>query len=248
MPIFCRDQSAYEVHSALKSTLQALERAQQCAVLWFGEILDRKLYRELGYSSINQYAEVELGFSTTRTYDFIMLCGKLKKLPKVEAKVESGELGYTAARVLVPILDKTNEEGWLNFALHNSRRDLEQEVKRAKKEATDKVAGQPSLIAAPTRRPAAVVPTRVNLEMSPSQFARYEKLWEQIRKQGKSPADKVEALLEMMAAHVSCDSPRGESPTPTQIHVHQCPDCAKATVPTSKGELELSTAAKERAQ
>lgn len=247
------DQSANEVHTALKSALQAMEKAQRCAVLWFGEILDRKLFQELGYSSINQYAAGELGFSTSRTGDFIMLCQRLKKLPKVKAKVESGELGYTAARVLAPITDTTNEEGWLEFALNNSRRDLEKEVKRAKREAVEAKAGQQTLMAVPESRPAAVVPVRVAMEMSPTQFARYEKLWEQIRKKGGAPSDKVEAVLEMMAVYVSFSdtSPRGDVAgtvtPPAQIHIHQCPDCSKSTIVTSKGELEIGDAELERA-
>ncbi len=36
-------QSANDVHIALKSALHTMEKAQQCAVLWFGEILERKL-------------------------------------------------------------------------------------------------------------------------------------------------------------------------------------------------------------
>ncbi|MEN8008688.1 MAG: HNH endonuclease, partial [Candidatus Krumholzibacteriota bacterium] len=211
------------------------------------------LFLELGYSSINQYAAVELGFSTSRTGDFIMLCRRLKKLPKVKAKVESGELGYTAARVLAPIADESNEEGWVNFALNHSRRDLEREVKRAKRESADAKAGRLTLIAVPESRPAAVVPVNVTMEMSPTQFARYEKLWEQMRKQGKAPADKVEAMLEMMAAYVSGPetSPRGEvvgaGRPPAQIHIHQCPDCSKSTVVTRKGELEIGEAELERA-
>lgn len=35
-------QSADQVHSALKSALSVLEKAQQCAVLWFGEIIDHR--------------------------------------------------------------------------------------------------------------------------------------------------------------------------------------------------------------
>ncbi len=267
-------QSANHVHTALKSALQTMEKAQQCAVLWFGEILERRLYRELGYSSINQYAKLELGFSSSRTGDFLQLCRKLKKLPKVKAKVASGELGYTAARVLVPVVDETNEKGWLDFALNNSRRVLEQEVKRARREAADEAVGQPALIPVSRQRPAAVVPVRVSLEMSPTQFARYEKLWEQIRGDGSAPADKVEALLEIMACYTAQCSPRGDvrgsakptrgndqggakpsrgdAPTavkpPVQIHIHQCPDCAKPTVQTSKGELEIGKSEWERAQ
>ena len=246
---FCPDQSAHTVHQALKSSLVALEKAQQCAVLWFGEILDRKLYRELGYSSINQYAKLELGFSTSRTGDFLQLCRKLKNLPKVKAKVESGELGYTAARVIAPVADKTNEADWLDFALNNSRRKLEQEVKRAKKEAADVAAAQPSLIPVPRERPAAVVPVRVNLEMSPTQFARYENLWEQVRKLTSAPADKVEAMLEMMATFVAESSPRGDaSRPPAQLHIHKCSECATPSVSTSKGELEIGQAELERVE
>ncbi len=47
------------------------------AVLWFGEIMRRGLYRKLGYSSINQYARTELKFSKTRTGDFIQLARKI---------------------------------------------------------------------------------------------------------------------------------------------------------------------------
>lgn len=246
---FRPDQSAYTVHQALKSSLVAYEKAQQCAVLWFGEVLDRQLYRELGHSSINQYAKLELGFSTSRTGDFLQLCRKLKNLPKVKAKVESGELGYTAARVIAPVADKTNEADWLDFALNNSRRKLEQEVKRAKKEATDVAAAQPSLIPVPRQRPAAVMPVRVNLEMSPTQFARYENLWEQVRKQTNASADKIEAMLEMMADFIGESSPRGDvSAPPVQLHVHKCSECAKPSVSTSKGELEIGQAELERAE
>ena len=89
--------------------------------------------------------------------------------------------------------------------------------------------------------------------MSPTQFARYEKLWEQMRKQGKAPADKVEAILEMMAAYVSGSktSPPGEVAgtikPPAQIHIHKCPDCSKSAVVTSKGELEIGEAEIQRA-
>jgi hypothetical protein len=78
-------QSANEVHQALKAALKSMSEAEKCAVICFGEIMERKLYRELGYGSMNQYAEVE-----------------------------SGELGNTAARVIAPVVDQSNENvGWI---------------------------------------------------------------------------------------------------------------------------------------
>ncbi|RLA04033.1 MAG: hypothetical protein DRQ54_10020, partial [Gammaproteobacteria bacterium] len=238
MPVFCPGQSANEVHLALKSALKSMAEAEKCAVICFGEIMERKLYRELGYGSINQYAEVALGFSTRRTTDFVMLCKRLEKLPLVKKQVESGKIGYTAARVIAPVIDQTNERVWVDFALKNSRRELEREVKWAKKEAVDAAKGQQQLMPVPTSRPAAVVPVRVSLEMTPTQFAQYEALWEQI----DAPAGKVEALLELMQSFAAETRPRGRTATPVQIHIHQCEDCAKASVQTGKGELEIGEA------
>ncbi len=258
MTEFRSGQTADMAHRARKSALDTLEEAKQCSVLWFQEIYERKLYRELGYASINQYAAEELGFSSSRTGDYLQLCRSFKRLPQVKEKVASGELGYTSARVLARVADEQTEAGWLEFALSNSRRDLEKEVKRAKVEAADDAAGQVSLLPVPPkRRPAAVRPVRVGMDMSPTQFARYEQLWEQIRKQRYAPADKVEALLEIMGEYVAGNSvdrttprvdvrPVGEPPV--QIHIHQCPECEKATVQTSKGELELGQSELNRAQ
>ena len=62
MPDFRPGQSAGQAHQALKQSVEIMDRAQHCAVLWFAEIMKRRLYRELGYSSMYQYASEELGF------------------------------------------------------------------------------------------------------------------------------------------------------------------------------------------
>ncbi len=147
------NRSAAEFHLALKSALKTLAAAEKSAVICFGEIMTRGLYRELGYSSINQYARVELGFSDRRTSDFVMLCRKLEKLPLVK-EVASGNLGYTAARVIAPVADQTNESGRVEFAVKHSRRELEWEVKRARTEASAVAKGQHSLLPVPAYRPA----------------------------------------------------------------------------------------------
>ncbi len=51
------DQPAPKVHASLRNSLVALDDAHKCAVLWFGEIIRRRLFRDMGHSSINQYAK-----------------------------------------------------------------------------------------------------------------------------------------------------------------------------------------------
>ncbi len=49
---FTRGLSASETHRHLKSADQAMEEAKQNALLWFGEIVTRKLFQDLGYGTV----------------------------------------------------------------------------------------------------------------------------------------------------------------------------------------------------
>jgi 5-methylcytosine-specific restriction endonuclease McrA len=247
-------QPAQKVDSELKSALKIKDAAHQCSLDWFGEILHRKLYIELGFSSINQYARQELGFGNSKIGDYIKLTNKLGKLPNLKASMSKGEVGYTKGRMIVQVADETTEKDWSDFAKANSRPKVEEAVKLAKMKAKDDAARQPSLLPPVKRKtPAAVVPVRVNLELTPTQFARYEKVWEQIRKQGNASSEKVEALLEIMESFLDAGSqnvsPRGVNSRPTaQIHIHHCPECESSTVQTRKGELEVGKTEFERYQ
>ncbi len=255
LPQYRPDQSAKTVDRQLKSALKIKEAAHQCSLDWFGEIYNRKLFQDLGYGSVNQYAREELGFSNSKIGHFVTLTKKLEKLPQLKNSLSKGELGYTLGRVLVDVVDATNEKQWLNFAKKNSRRKIENEVKKAKVEAKEKAKRQPSFLPKPKREQLkAVLPVKVNLEMTPTQFARYEKLWEQARSHRSISSDKIEALLEIMEGFLEGGNeekiaPRGAISKPsTQIHIHHCPECESSKVQTSKGELEISQADFERAQ
>ena len=160
MTEFNPGQSAQTAHQALKSSLKTRDAAQQCAVLWFQEILERKLYRDLGYGSINQYAKQELGFSKSHIGDFLQLCSAFKALPRVKEAVKSGKLPYTSARVLARVADEENQKGWLDFAMTHSRRELEKEVKLARQEAADKAVGQEVLLPLPASSSSSLQPAK----------------------------------------------------------------------------------------
>ena len=100
---FTPDQSAAKVHTSLRRSLKAMDHARQCAVLWFAEMMRRRLYTELGFSSINQYAIKELGFSRTRTGDYVRLARQLDNLPAVREAMSQGDLGYTKAREIISV-------------------------------------------------------------------------------------------------------------------------------------------------
>ena len=249
MQKFTHGKSARAAHQALLASVRTMEKAKQHAVLWFADIQKRKLYRRLGYASMNMYATQALGFSSSRASDFARLAGKLDELPQLRGALEDGEIGYTKAAHVARVSNKENEGAWLEEARRSTRRQLEGKIKAAKKKAADLKKGQPTLLMPAAEVPEVVLPVRVTTEFTPEQFARYEALLEKINKGGRRlPADRAEALLELLAAHASAEenSPRRESSS-FQIHLHRCPDCERTTVQTSRGELPVAPATAERA-
>jgi hypothetical protein len=274
MQEFQTGQPAQIAHQAILASIKTMEKAKQHAVLWFADIKKRKLYRDLGYSSMNMYATSALGFSSSRASVYAQLADKLDHLPRLRGALEKGEIGYTKANQVARVSTKENEKQWLAEARKSSRRELDRKIKQATQKATSRKKGQPSLLPPKeeVRQPAAVMPVRLNIEFTPEQFARYEALQEKIRKSGcKLPADRAEAMLELLGSYLQCeqteqpdslnqnrtsrnsrrrDSTRTQdrpATPPFQIHLHQCPDCARTAVQTSRGELTVGAATAERA-
>lgn len=224
---------AREAHASLIDSLKALDHARHCAVLWFAEIQKRRLFRELGYGSMRQYALEGLGFSSSRCGDFMRLAAKLETLPAVRESLEKGELGYTKAAEVIKVATPKTEARWIETAKTSSRRLLATQVKAARRK-TDP--NQGSLL---DEQPRARVeaPMRVTIELTPEQYARYEQLMQR-------GVDRAEALLAGMDS--SCPQPVARRRA--MIHIHECPSCGNASVSTSRGEREISAAALEQAK
>ena len=247
------DQPAAQVHASLRQSLAALEEAHQCSVLWFGEVMRRKLFRDLGHSSINQYASQELGFSKSKADDFIRLARQLEKLPAVRAAVASGELGYTKAREIVSVATPDTQDSWLKAA-KGTRQELVNEVKKVKRAAKVNPGQGELLPSLPTVVAPNELPVRFQLVLTPEQEARRAAMVERLYKLGGVPTDRAELMLEAMAALLETKElqrqkcPRGhlESRPPVQIHVHENAATGQMTVQTDSGERELSKADAER--
>jgi hypothetical protein len=206
LPTFAPGLSARAADRALKAAFAAEDEARKCAVPWFGEILRRELYRDLGYSSMAQYARRELGFSETRISDFMRLARKLEDLPAVKAALP--QIGYTKAREIVDVASPRTEERWVAVAKAGTRAQLTARVKQAK--AQSKRFGTALFPEDNAADLAAEVPVRVALEFTPEQHARWDALWEKLAA-GRVSGGRVEVLLEAMAnlVDVSVDFPRG---------------------------------------
>ncbi|MFC1572277.1 HNH endonuclease [Candidatus Eisenbacteria bacterium] len=134
---------AHRVDQELRRSLAALQRAEKSVVLWFAEMVERKLYVDLGFSSVYQYANAALGFSENKTYRFLRLTDDLKRLPRLRESVATGELGWTKAREVAKVASQATEARWIAVAKKTSRREFEQKVVAARQRAAVKRKSNP---------------------------------------------------------------------------------------------------------
>ena len=194
MPEFVPNLPAASVDARLRAAVAELRRAEQNAVLWFAELMRRRLYRDCGYSSIHAYAEAVLGFGRAKTYQFIRLAEALDGLPELRASVEAGEMPWTKARSVAAVATPRSEGQWIALAKASSARQLESQIRESRRAVAHET-GQSDLLApaaeplpapAPLAAPAPKV--QVSFTLEPEQHARWLTIVERLRKQGHAEA------------------------------------------------------------
>jgi len=201
--------SAATVHQSLLNACRQYRRAEQHVVLWLAEVKERRLYRQLGYGSIHQYAEQALEFSRSKTFQLLRLVDSLKRLPRLQEAVAHGQIGWTKAREVAKVATPRTEKKWIAAARGSSRRELEKQVARTKRRAAQQNPAQVELgVDTPSQVEATEVPVSLTLQMTSLQRAQFEALLEKIRKSGGTlaGASREEILLAALANLVQPDA------------------------------------------
>lgn len=233
-----------DVDACLRRTLAVLDRARECAVLWFGEIVRRELYRDLGYASAHQYAHLALGFSRNRTNQFLRLAGDLERLPKLRAAVADGTIGWTKAQQVARVATPGSDGDWVDKARATTRKELAQEIKVQRGLNAKGVQASLDLPAAAVAfAPAEPPPTLLNFRLTAVDLARYEGLTEMLKKQGlvRPEATREEVLL-IALAHLAEGSPvrRRTGASPYQVVIYECEHCKRAHAVTRGGDRPVT--------
>jgi hypothetical protein len=98
MPEYRPGLPAVEVDRALRGAAEEYDRARQSLGLWFTDALERRVYRDLGYASMEIYARGGLGFSPGRTRQFLALArGRARERRTGAAKLDLAAPAPTVA-------------------------------------------------------------------------------------------------------------------------------------------------------
>ncbi len=239
MSEFVPNLPAAAVDAHLRAAVAKLRRAEQNAVLWFAELIRRRLYRDCGYSSIHAYAEAVLGFGQAKTYQFIRLAESLDGLPRLRASVEAGEMPWTKARSVAAVATPRSEVQWIALAKASSARQLESKIRESRREA-QRLPGQGDLLAPAAELPTAPAPipvpapkVQVSFTLEPEQYARWLAIVERLRKQGHAE-EKAELLLAAFAALAESECTRVQNEPPYQVVIYRCKDCGATRLPDGR--------------
>jgi len=242
LPDFAAGLPAARVDAALRQALGACDQADKCAVLWFAEVQRRGLYRQLGHASLQLYATQALGFTGNRYYQFKRLAADLDRLPVLREAVETGEIGWTKALQVARVATAATQAAWVAKAATTGRRELELQVRQARKRRPVAPAAQLDLSAAaqlefdadaqldlgaaeqpafgaPAQpafgapaQPVADPPTTISLRADGVRLARFEALVEKAHKLGLAPAGADRLDLVLAALESLVSAAGGERP------------------------------------
>jgi hypothetical protein len=87
-----------------------------------------KVHLQLGYRSLFQYCVEGLGLGENQAYTFIGVSRKCLEVPTLQTAIDSGQINTSAAKRILPVIDKTNSKDWIAKAIVLRQKELEREV------------------------------------------------------------------------------------------------------------------------
>ena len=122
--------SAVAIMNELKSEVRAERRSSAKIVRYLAAIDSKRLYLQLGFSSLYELATRELGYSSSAAMRRIKAARVVNADPSVIAKLESGELNFSTVDVLA------------NFVNEPVLKDLTQQFCGRSREDAEKIVAQ----------------------------------------------------------------------------------------------------------
>jgi len=100
-------------------------------LLW--AMRDRSLHRVLKCSCIEEYAIRHCDLSKPLLYRLMKLADGLERHPLIRDAFERGLISKEQARLILQIVNKKNENAWIDYAAHVPTATLQEEVERCKR-------------------------------------------------------------------------------------------------------------------
>ena len=117
-----------EIHEKALQLAKEYRRSEADLIDILEQVDAKKVFIEMGCSSLFQYTITKLGLSESVAYNLIAVMRKAKEVPNLKTEIRSGKITLSNARKIAPVLNSENQSEWLMKASSLSQRQLEKEI------------------------------------------------------------------------------------------------------------------------
>jgi len=225
-----------EAHEALSRLARERARLDAEEGPWLLHALRSGAHVHMGCGSFWQYIEQLFGYKPRTTQDKLRVAEALEGLPRLNAALAAGALGWSAMRELTRVAVPETEQAWLEAARGKTQRELEALV--AHKSPGDAPDGPGA--GASARRHV------LRFEVDADTFATFREAMQRLERTagGRLGHD---ALLLAMARQV-LGGPADDGRSSYQISLHVCPECGHGEQVACGERFAVDTAVVEMAE
>lgn len=186
----------------------------------------RRLYVSHGCNSVVQYGVRALGLHAHKASELVRASRALEKLPSLRAAFQTGRLGWAKIREITRVACPETEEDWHEYCLVHTADEVQRAITLSPRGYTKSLAAAEPLMLAPEPIQVQVAPSaaptpratpprpdppagrkiRLVFDLTPEEYAQYEKAEEYVRAQAGRRLPRTEVLMKLVdirAASVS---------------------------------------------
>ena len=126
-----------ELHLKALAAAKNFKEAERALQEVLREIDEKRVYYDLGFRSLMDYATTGLGLTPDVAYNHCTVARKSQELPEVRKAVADGVLTVAAVRHMAPVLTRENELEMVKLASRLTQTELRREVARRAPEQSE---------------------------------------------------------------------------------------------------------------
>jgi 5-methylcytosine-specific restriction endonuclease McrA len=241
--------TAEELHLYILKTFRLNNKVRHRLLRAILAMDETRQYLEVGSRDMIAYQMTHFRISESAAYQWLDVARKLPSLPRCAALFEEGKISWSELRVIASVAKTETEEEWLAFAKDKTLRQIEVEVRDARKKGRTKPRGDHYGL------PDIIERLIFNLKLSEKAIVikAFRKLAAEMGERAGGEPVPYEKVLLLFSELILKTDPEGqipgrkerEDPLETVLY-HRCPDCARSREMTEDGPVEVDPRRVER--
>jgi hypothetical protein len=124
------NQIKKEIHERALLISKEFKRCEGKLIRILQEVDESRLFLELSFTSLFQYAVKALELSEDVAYCFITVARKANQIPELRDAIDAGSISVSKAKKAVSVITPENQAEWLDKLKTSSSKEIEREVAR----------------------------------------------------------------------------------------------------------------------